>query len=625
MKNYKLFIYIFLFITTLLGQSLTIPLNMKKAYEKKTRSYDGKPGENYWVNKADYEIDVELFTKTGIVKGFEKIKYHNNSPDTLEYIIIKLYQDILKKGNARDFEIDPSDIHDGVKISNLLIDNQKYESDTTEYSILREGTRLGVKLKELIIPGQVIELSLNFEFRLPRISNIRYGTYDSTSYFVAYWYPQIAVYDDIDGWDMNDYTGYTETYNDINNYKVSIKVPEGFLVWGTGLLQNPEKVLSDKILSKYKKAIDSDSIVNIVNEEDYKYDITQIGDLTYIYFAENVPDFAFAVSNHYLWDGVSYTTNDNKKRKIFIDAAYIKNSKDFYDVTRISKESIKYFSEELPGYPYPYPAMTIFNGEGGMEYPMMVNDGSFEDIASTVHITSHEILHTYFPFYMGINERKYAWMDEGWAVMLPYKIQEKLAPDYFPQLRNNFGYTYFAGKEIDLPLMVLSTQMKGNSYRIAAYSRSAAAYSVLQDLFGEEKFKQALLQYINTWKGKHPIPYDFFFLFENYYGEKLDWFWKPWFFEFAYPDMKIESKKKNKTDYEITIKNIGNLPLPILINCYYEDGRSEILKKDSAIVWKNKNQIVYKIKSEKKIIKFELGDENIPDVNIEDNYSEINI
>ncbi len=607
----KIFLFLLLIqLTNTYSQSdsIYLPLEFQKAYENGTRSLDGNPGENYWQNRSDYKIKAEFDPVSRELNGEEEITYHNNSPHELYRIVIRLYQNIYEKGNLRDFSVSPKDLTDGVEITNLLFNDEKIDLDSSTSAY---GTNLILKLNNPLQPNDSAKIEIGWNFILPKNTRIRMGSYDTSHAVIAYWYPQISVYDDIDGWDGWNYSGIQEFYNDFGNYDVEISVPSNYAVWATGLLKNASEILKDEYLQKYNKALTSDEVVRIIEKEDLENGNIFIGDSTstWKFRAEYVPDFAFAVANNFLWDGASVKLDNGKS--VFTDAAYDPGSKDFYDVVKIAKATVKSLSEEMPGVPFPYPAITVFNGSGGMEFPMIVNDGSFESLASTVHVTSHEIAHTYFPFYMGTNERKYAWMDEGWATMLPYELQMELDTTYDPIMKNNLSYQTYAGKELDFPMIHSSIVLRGDSYRTASYRRPGAAYYFLKDALGEEVFSKALKEYINRWNGKHPAPYDFFFTFNDMTGEDLNWFWKPWFFEFGYPDLAIkDSDGKNS----VIIKKEGNIPVPVKLEIYDEDGlREEIYK--SVIVWKDKNEIEIEIPDKESVEKIELGSVKIPDVN----------
>lgn len=620
LKTKILFTLILLFSFNILSQSnYYIPRNVLKAYEKGTRSFDGKPGKNYWQNFSDYKIQVTIEPKSRIISGKEHIIYYNNSPDTLSELVIRLYPNISKPTSKRDFNVSEDALTEGVKISSFSFNNNKLNPE--DKNVFKfNGTNLRVIIQNKILPSSKSEIEIEWSFEIPKTNYARMGTYDSTSFFIAYWYPQIAVYDDIDGWDYNEYTGYTEMYNDFSNFDVEIQVPNGFHVWSTGVWQNPAEILSDEYLSKYEQARQSDSVIRIFTADDLlnsnRYRSKQEWH-TFKFKADKVPDFAFGMSDHYLWDAVSYLTPADKR--VYIAAAYKESSKDFIDVAYYAKETIKYFSEELPAIPFPYPSCTVWNGSGGMEYPMIVNNGSSQTKEGTVGVTSHEIAHQYMPFYMGINERKYAFMDEGWAVMLPFDFQERMTEGAVPRERNVFGFEYVAGNDLEMPLIVPSNLLTGYSYRVSAYSRPGLAYDFLRDFLGKEKFLKALHLYMERWNGKHPIPWDFYFSFNEAVGEDLQWYWKPWFFEFGYPDLAIKSFNLNDGNVNVEVEKIGIIPVPIKLTLMKDD---QLLKElyYSADVWKSGNN-TFKIKVENAegVNKIILGSSKIPDSNRKNN------
>lgn len=589
-----------------------MPLNIKEAVAKGFRTTDGKPGPNYVQNEVDYRIEAELLPLEGKVKGKITIKYKNNFPVALEKLVLRLYQDSFRKGNVRDFQVDPRDIHDGTVITNLVVNG--FEVDPAGEKVNRGGTLMTIKLDQPLATGAIATLSMNWEAKLPEISRVRMGKYSDSTFFVAYWYPQMSVYDDLQGWDESSYTMNHEFYNNFADFDVKITAPEGYLVWATGELQNPTEVYSESILKGFEKAKASDEIVKIITAATKNELKTQKGKNTFHYVAKYVPDFAFASAVDYLWDASSMVVDGKTGRKAFISAVYDENSNDFYDVADISRKAIKYFSEDLPGWPYPYPVMTVFNGQGGMEFPMMVNDGSTENYASAVGLTAHEIAHTYFPFFMGTNEVKYAHMDEGWAVMLPFKFQKELGK-YNPIHRQLKGWEERAGREYEVPPMVPSNQLRGQTYRMTAYNRPATAYLMLQDLMGEDKFREAIRYYISLWNGKHPMPYDFFNSMSSFYGEDLSWFFEPWFFNWDYPDLSL--KFESGTEY--TVENLGRLPIPVKI--FLAEGTDKkLVYYQPASIWKDgKTSIKITLPTPDKMTWYQLGDENTPDVNRMDN------
>ncbi len=334
---------------------------------------------------------------------------------------------------------------------------------------------------------------------------------------------------------------------------------------------------------------------------------------TWYFSAKNLTDFSFAVSNSYLWDAGNVVIGDSP---ILINAVYYKESEEFSEVAEITKKTLLQLTE-IMGVDYPYPQMTAFNGEGGMEFPMMVNDGDMGSRNGALFVTAHEESHTYFPFYVGTNEQKYAWMDEGLITFLPKAIEDSLSHDegYNSFSRNIRTYSYYAGTEYDQPPMIPSDQLMGMTYMYVSYSRSAVAFYVLKDILGEQLFTQCLTEFIYRWKGKHPTPYDFFYTYEDVSKQDLDWFWTPWFFEFGYPDLAIKGIIREKGNTQIEIENIGKFPVPIDLVITYSDGSTQSVT-ESANIWKEgKESKIIEIANKEDIIKVDINTRSVPDAN----------
>ncbi|QQS37734.1 MAG: M1 family metallopeptidase [Ignavibacteriales bacterium] len=614
-------LFIFLAVEASAQQNLFVPRNVEKAFVNGTRSYDGNPGKNYWQNSSVYNIkaDVDPFKK--LLTGTQTIMYRNDSPDTLKSLVIRLYQNINKKSSARDFNLWRDFTNDGMTVTRLVINHNQYTLEDRK-AVSVSGTNMIIKLDQPISPSSENVIEVDWNFELPSGPSIRFGNYDSTSYFIAYWYPQIAVYDDLDGWDMNEYTGTTEFYNDFADFTIEFTLPNNFFLWSTGILQNPEKIYSQKILDRYRQSFYTDEIINVVTKEEAgKYNLLKNDEAKnkWIIKAESVPDFAFGFSDHYLWDASSVVVDSLSGKRVQVNSVYKETSKDFYDVCGIMKKVLIHFSFSLPGVAYPYPASTIFNGAGGMEFPMIVNNGSEDSYNRAASLAAHEIAHTYFPFYMGINERKYAWMDEGYAVLFTNDFQENVLVGYTERPGVVKSYERAAGNESELPLITPSTQMRNSTYRIAAYNKPATAYNLLSHLLGKELYLKTLKEFIRRWNGKHPSPYDFFNTFNNVTGSDLSWFWKPWFFEHGYPDLSIKDFKVLGNEVFVNVKKTGNYPVPVVLTCYNSIGE-KYTNRVEASVWKDGNvEFEIKVMISGYPQRIEIGDDTIPDVNRTDN------
>ena len=621
MKIRILSIFLFTFtFSVIFSQSLYVPLEFQEAYENGTRSLDGKPGADYWQNHADYKIKANLNPQSGILSGSEEITYLNQSPDTLDKIVIRLYPNIYKKDAMRDFPYTSSDDQQGMKIQLLSAGKKNYDT-SSDTSLEFSGTNLTIK-NITVLPGKQVTLNINWEFKIPGETGIRMGQYDPKVFFIAYWYPQIAVYDDIDGWDLTEYTGTAEFYNDFNNYDVKITLPNDFGVWATGELQNPQDVYTQNILTKYSEAQVSADIVNIISKSDLEsgsplFSSTSENNLWY-FKAKNVSDFTFAASSKYLWDGKSA---DAGGKKVFVSAVYSPNAVTFYEACEIASRTVEMMSKDLPGVQFPFPKITVFDGRGGMESPMMVNMSTGNERIWTVHTVVHEVAHSYFPFYMGINERKYAWMDEGWTQMLSEYIQYELDKTIDFRARNVKRYLDYSGQFDEFPMMYPSYMIRGEMYGNHAYFRPANAYNMMKDFMGDAVFKKALQEYIKRWSGKHPTPYDFFFTFEDVTDDDLAWFYQPWFFNHGYPDLAVDTAFVKDDILKIEITKEGEIPVPIALTVKFKDGSIKRAYR-TVSAWKNEESdaVWIDMEADKKPALIELGSQYIPDADSANNF-----
>ncbi len=615
--SFSIFLFLIFHFSGIVGQeNLYMPKEIKRAYEKGTRSFDGKPGKNYFQNRTDYSIQAEFDPDTRLLQGKEKITYTNNSPDTLKSVVIRLYPDILKKGNRRNQFIDPNDVTDGVEIVKLIVKGVELEPE----KLNRVGTNLIFRLPEPLPPDGATNFLIEWKYTFQANTNIREGRYHETTYFIAYWYPKVAVYDDIEGWNRHIYNGEQEFYNEYGDFDVKITVPENYLVWSSGIMQNGEDILNKKIWDRLENSKLSSDIIHVVDSKDIaKGKLTKKdGSNTWHFKAENLPDFAFALSNNYLWDATSLQLGN---KRVHVNAVYHESSNDFHEVAEISKETIRLLSDSVMQTEFPYPQMTAFNGHFGMEFPMMVNDGDAENRNGTLFVTAHEITHSYFPFYVGTNEQKYAWMDEGLVTFLPKVIEDALSDDegYHAFSQSLRTYAYYAGSKYDVPIMVPSSQLTGPTYMYISYSRAAVAFYVLQNILGYELFQKCLVEFIDRWRGKHPTGYDFFYTFENVSKQNLNWFWEPWFFEFGYPDLAINSIEQNEDQFSVEVERIGRFPAPVNLIITYQDGSEESVQRN-ANIWKDAGLIKYvKFITKKKVKKVEINTLTVPDTNPKNN------
>lgn len=572
-KMNKLLLGLMLIGATMSAQELYMPRNIKKAYANGTRDMSGKPGKNYWQNKGVYDVNVKVDAKTKIVSGSEVIQYSNNSPDELKILAIRFVNNMTKPQSARAGYASKDALTDGLKIKSFYINGEKYNINSDNWSTVEV-----VKLTKPLASKSKTEIKIDWEYPLAKESG-REGQIDPETFYVAYSFPRVSVYDDYNGWDMLQHNGRQEFYNDFNDYSFSISAPKNFVVWSTGDFLNPDEVLQPEYLKRFKESLKSDKIIHVANAEEMKSEkVTKQNEWNVWKFkADHIVDFCFALSNHYVWDASSVQL---KTKRVSVQSAYNAGAKDFEQYTGWMRYNLKWFTDNWPGVEYPFPAMTAIQGYADMEYPMMINDTSIPDDLQDARLTAdHEIAHTYFPFYMGINETRYAYMDEGWATMLEYLIgideNGKEAADKFMKNFRVKRWINDASTEQDQPIITLSSQLSGAGYGNNAYVKSALSYLALKDYLGDELFKKALHHYMDNWNGKHPIPWDYFNSMNAGCGKNLNWFFNNWFYTNNYIDLKINSISQEKNQMVLTVDNVGGFAIPFDVVLTYEDGTTE--------------------------------------------------
>lgn len=587
---------------------LPVQRDVQELYQSGTRSSDGRPGKNYWQNRAAYNITVTYNPVTRLVSGTEEITYVNNSPDKLNELVFKLYPNIYQKGTVRDMAVEPADLTDGVSVTNVQVNGA-----------VKSGRAVRINGTNMVVTGvstaskDSTRIKLDFSYTLNKGSHIRTGEIEEGAAFIAYFFPRIAVYDDLDGWNMNEYIGTKEFYNDFCSFNVSITVPGNYLVWATGDLLNCREVLNDTYCERLTAAEKNDDIVFIIDTSDlHKGGITKNNLAnTWNFSADNVTDFAFALSNHYVWNATSVEVDKNTKRRTRVDAAFNTKHKDYFEVIEFGRKTVDLMSNQFPKWPFPYNHISVFDGLDQMEYPMMVNDNPVYSREDAVTLTVHEIFHTMFPFYMGINETKYGWMDEGWATvgewMLSHAIDSSINDDY-GVVRTEMN----AGKEVDMPVMTLTTQTNGTASFLNSYPKPAYGYLFVKDALGDDLFFKALHFYIQQWNGKHPLPLDFFNCMNTGSGKNLNWFWKKWFYEDGYADLTIAKVKNVSSAKQIVIQNKGSKPIPVDVTVIFSDGSTQKFHR-SILVWEKSDKTTISFSSSKAIVKVVLGSLYTPD------------
>jgi len=583
------------------AQELYMPRNIKAAYTKGTRSADGKPGKNYWQNHGKYNMDIAVNAETKIVSGKEEIIYSNNSNDTLKTLAIRFVNNLHKPTSPRGGAVSPDFLTTGLNIIAFSVDGETYNVDSKNW-----GTVGNVKLKKPLAPKSKITVKIDWDYPLSKESG-REGQIDPNSFFVAYSYPRISVYDDYNGWDRIPHTDRAEFYNDFNDYIFSVKAPKNYVVYATGDLLNPDEVLQPEFSARLKKSYTSDEVMHIATQQEMKDGkVTQQKDNIWKYKADHITDVTFALSNHYVWDAASVLVDKKTNRRASAQAAYNAiTGKDFVNSVKYNQYALDWFSNNWPGIPYPFSKTIAFQGFADMEYPMMVNDSNFGDPVFAQLVQDHEVAHTYFPFYMGINETRYAYMDEGWATTFEYLIgisqRGKEAADKFYKNFRVEKYINDKSTEEDQPVISMSDQVSGVGYGNNSYGKASLSYLALKDMLGDDLFKKALHNYMSNWNGKHPIPWDYFNSMNSGAGQDLNWFFQNWFFTNNYIDLALTKVSLSAGKAVFVIKNEGGFAIPFDIKVTDSEGKTETIHKTPA-VWKvNQKEVTMTINTNRKM------------------------
>lgn len=586
-------------------QSVYRSSTFESAVTNKTRTLTGLPGEKYVNNFAEYKITATFNPQTHILEGEEFVTYHANMDGYYnDRIYMNLYRNIYKKGALRTRPCSPDDITDeGMEILEIKRVTKSGGQDDVFFYV--SNTSL------VIAPGKFskgdkVTLYVRWRNKIAANTKHRGGKYNDNSWFIPYWYPQIAVFDDVYGWDNIAHTGNEEFLFEFANYDVNITVGEKMYVWATGELLNKTDIYSKNVLDLYAKAQKSDSEISIVNSANREAGLKK-AENTWHFKADSVPDFAFCCSSDADWTGSSVQLTKNQKRT-FTSAVH--HSKGFSYVIPMTKKTLAYLSTQRPGVPYPYPHLTIFEGGGGMEFPMMVNEDFDNEYDSDFFTTSHEVTHSYFPFLTGMYQNRYAFMDEGLAMYVPQNFQNSEFKTRNITEDAARCVNYVQSSDNYVPMATPSySQTHLWIYTVNSYYKPQMAYTFLEEIVGDRVMEKILNVFTQSWRGKHPLPYDFFNLCENLSGLNLKDYFHSWFYSVSLPDLSV-AQVKDKT---ITIQNPGGLMLPVYLKVKYKDGSVEIIERN-ALCWAGGNNSV-NMTVNKEIDAVELGNSTIPDIN----------
>ncbi|TXH29416.1 MAG: M1 family peptidase [Cyclobacteriaceae bacterium] len=546
------------------------------------RAASGAPGVNYWQQRADYEIDVDLNEDTHVITGKENITYHNNAPEVLRYLWLQLDQNNLSNGNMTD-KTENNRVRDSIpaKFFPLAGDTYGYDGGFKIKSVKDAATgkdlpfTINFTMMRVDIPtpmktGDKYSFSVEWSYvEKDRMKFPERGGYEifpedgNALYTIAQWFPRMCVFDDYEGWQNKQFIGQGEYALVFGNYRVRITVPSDHIVGATGMLQNPKDVLTKEQLERFEKAKKTfDAPVFIVTEDEAKKKekIRSKKKSTWDFYAENVRDFAFATSRKFIWDAQAVKVGDKTP---LAQSLYSKEGNPLWakESTKAIKNTLEVYSERSFEYPYPT-AYSVHTANQGMEYPMICFNGgrpkpdgtwSHRTYESMVGVIIHEVGHNYFPMIVNSDERQWSWMDEGLNSFLERETKRERYPDISISWGSPKGMAgYMRGdKNMMRPIMWHSDNIPGGDFGPNAYGKPAAALTLLREtVMGPELFDKAFKEYSQRWMFKHPKPADFFRTMEDASAVDLDWFWRGWFYTVDNVDVELDEVKWFKVKAE---------------------------------------------------------------------------
>ena len=588
------------------------------------RSGSGRPTRSYWQQRADYAIRVTLDPAKNELRGREVIHYTNNSPDDLPYLWMYLEQNICAPGSVTNllnqpplaflgssFDFSCQGFNGGLTLDDIRVDSTAGHTEVF-------GTTMRVDLPFPLPSGASVNLMLGWHFNVPPQGAGRMG-HDGPLYEIAQWYPRVAVYDDVRGWNHEPYIGAGEFYLEYGRFDVAITVPATYIVAATGQLGNAGEVLTPTQSVRLRAARFTDTTVAIISKSEAGHpELTRPktqGTITWRFSADSVRDFAFAAGPNFRWDATSY---DN----ILIETLYRPTATRWEEAIKMARAAIKYFSEQWYRYPYSH-ATTVEGPIEGMEYPMLTfvpNSPTREDQQWAL---SHEFGHEWFPMIVGSNERLYPWMDEGFNTFIDLAGAAKYfaGTPYGDSIEAHPLHLYadHAKPGNEQPLIEKPVEVRDLFW--GGYQKPALMMQLLRyEVLGNPRFDAAFREYIRTWAFKHPTPADFFRLMRDESGMELDWFWRDWIFTTARLDQAVDSVSTTTAGSSVVhLENRGTMVMPAELAITFADGTRSTVKLPVEM-WNLGARFDYRVPGSKRVQRVEVDPRRaLPDIDRTDN------
>ncbi len=595
------------------------------------RSASGQPGPAYWQNTADYKISARLNEQAHEITGSITVEYTNNSPDELDFVWFQLDQNMFSQ-QGRGQQIVPltnsrygdsmSDFDGGYAINSVQLGNG------TAAKHLINDTRMQVFLPEpLAADGGKTTIRIEYAYTVPMHGADRTGileTQNGNIFAIAQWFPRVAVYDDVLGWNVQPYTGPGEFYLEYGNYEVDITAPANHIVVLGGELLNPEEVYTPTQLERLERARQSDKTVLIRSaEEVIKPDSRPQGkqELTWKFRLEKAHDVAWASSAAFILDAAKINLESGKTALAMSAYPVESNGGNAWErSTEYTKASIEFYSKMLMEYPYPV-AVNVAADVGGMEYPAIVFCGYKAKGASLWGVTDHEFGHIWFPMIVGSNERLHAWMDEGFNTFINTLSTEAFNGGEYNRPMGDANRLALIYTRPDLePIMSTPQSMQERNIGTLAYRKPGYGLTLLRnEILGPERFDRAFKTYLQYWAYKHPTPDDFFRTIENVAGENLNWFWRGWFqhnWRFDQGIREVAYLDGNPANgVIITIDNLEKMPMPVVLDITTQNGETHRVKLPVEI-WERNTSWTFRYPSTEAVVAIQLDPDKVyPDHN----------
>lgn len=604
------------------------------AYGDEIRAADGTPGPKYWQNRADYNINAKLDDSLQNISATVQITYTNNSPQTLSFVWLQLDQNIYNQQSRAVAATaisggrwaNRNNFNGGYNIQSVeVIQNGKAE----KANYLISDTRMQVKLANAVkAQGGTLQLRITYSFDIPEYGTDRLGRLQTKNGWineVAQWYPRMCVYDNVNGWNTLPYLGQGEFYLEYGDITYSIDAPANQIIVGSGELLNPKDVLTAEQLQRWNKAKTSDATVMLRTADEVTNPSSRPGKdrLTWKFKCTNTRDVAWASSAAFVWDAARMNLPDGKTA-LAMSAYPVEVAQDsaWSRSTEYVKGAIEFYSKYL--YPFSYPTATNVAGiVGGMEYPGIVFCSWKAKRGGLWGVTSHEFGHNWFPMIVGSNERKFPWMDEGFNTFINSMADSAFNKgEYWDTTASNRQrYARYFFNDSSEAIFTVPDVTQPRNLGAVAYVKPGMGLTLLREnILGKGRFDSAFSYYTHQWAFKHPTPYDFFHCIENYSGETLDWFWRGWFMNQWKIDQAVESvmpadRRDASKGSIITVSNLGQLPMPTVVEITEENGKKERIKLPVE-VWQHGTTWRFYYNNSSEIIKVLVDpDKNYPDTN----------